>query len=105
MSISLPYPTPTLVNVSQLRLAPNTSLNQLREQEERNALCGYNRCNLYIYHIGCCGPGSVVGIPTGYGLDGPGIECRRDRDFPDLSRPVLGPTQTPVQSVPGLSRG
>ena len=22
-----------------------------------------------------CGPGSVVGIATGYGLDGPGIEC------------------------------
>jgi len=23
-----------------------------------------------------CGPGSVVGIATGYGLDGPGIESR-----------------------------
>jgi len=23
-----------------------------------------------------CGPGSSVGIPTGYGLDGPGIESR-----------------------------
>ena len=22
-----------------------------------------------------CGPGSVIGIATGYGLDGPGIEC------------------------------
>jgi len=27
------------------------------------------------------GPGSVVGIVTGYGLDGPGIESRWGRDF------------------------
>ena len=36
--------------------------------------------------------GSVVGIATGYGLDGPGIESRWGRDFPHLSRPALGPT-------------
>jgi hypothetical protein len=28
------------------------------------------------------GLGSVVGIATGYGLDGPGIESRWKRDFP-----------------------
>jgi len=43
------------------------------------------------------GPGSVVGIATGYGLDGPGIEPRWGRDFPHLFRPALGPTQPPVQ--------
>ena len=51
------------------------------------------------------GPGSSVGIATGYGLDGPGIETRWGEDFPHLSRPALGATQPPVQWVPGLSRG
>jgi hypothetical protein len=51
-----------------------------------------------------CWPGSSFSIATGYGLDGPGIESRWGRDFPHLSRPALGPTQPPVQWVPGLSR-
>ena len=49
--------------------------------------------------------GSVVGIATAYGLDGPGIESQWWRDFPHQSRPGLRPTQPPAQWVPGLSRG
>jgi hypothetical protein len=51
------------------------------------------------------GPGSSVGTATGYGLGGPVIESRWGRDFPHLSRPVLAPTQTTVQWVPGLYQG
>jgi len=51
------------------------------------------------------GQGSSVGIATGYGLDGRGIESRWERDFPHLSRPALRSTQPPVQWVPRLSRG
>jgi hypothetical protein len=50
------------------------------------------------------GRDSSVGIATRYGMDGPGIESRWGRDFPQPSRPALGPTQPPVQRVPGLFR-
>ena len=59
-----------------------------------------NNFNPLFYKV--VGRGSSVSTATGYGLDGPGIESRRGRDFPDMSRPVLGPTQPPIQRVTGL---
>jgi len=49
------------------------------------------------------GPGSSVGITTGYWLDGPGSNPGEDEIFRP-SRPALGPTQPPVKWVPSLSQ-
>ena len=64
---------------------------------------GYRCLLLYLY---CTqwGPDSSVGIVTDYGLDGPGSNPGGDEIF-RASRLALGPTQPPVQWVPGLSRG
>jgi len=40
-----------------------------------------------------------------YVLDGPEIESRWRRDFPNLSKPALVPTQPPVQWLLGLLLG
>ena len=48
---------------------------------------------------------SSVGIATRYGLDGPGIESRWMPCIPHPYRPVLRPTQPPVQWVAGLFPG
>ena len=40
---------------------------------------------------------SSVGMATRYGMDGPEIESRWGRDFPQPSRPALGPTQPPIR--------
>jgi hypothetical protein len=54
--------------------------------------------------------GSSVNIVSGYGLDDRAVEVRSAAEARDfflwpLSRPALGPTQLPVQWVPGVKRG
>jgi len=49
------------------------------------------------------GPGSSVGIATGYGLDGPGLNSGGDEIFRP-SRPILEPTWPPVKRVPGYRK-
>ena len=51
------------------------------------------------------GRDSFVGISTHHRMEGPGIESRWRRDFLRKSIPALGPTQPPIQWVPGLSSG
>ena len=58
----------------------------------------------YFLIISVSGPGSSVGIATGYGLDGPRSNPGGDEIFRP-SRPAVGPTQPPVKWVPGLSQG
>jgi len=50
----------------------------------------------------CCVPVSSVGIASEYGLGGPGSNPGGDEIFRP-SRPALGPNQSPVKWVPGLS--
>ena len=54
---------------------------------------------------GCGGGGSVFGIAKRYGLDGQGIESQWGRYLPHRSRLALGPTQPPIQWVPGVIHG
>ena len=74
---------------------------QSTQTQYRNSI----RSLLFLLHVLVGGRDSSVGIATGYGLEGPGIESRWGRDFPHPSRPALGPTQPPVQWVPGRFPG
>jgi hypothetical protein len=51
------------------------------------------------------GRDSSVGIATGYGLDGPGIDSWWGRDFLHQSRSTLGLTQPPTQMGIGSFSG
>jgi hypothetical protein len=53
----------------------------------------------------CLGRDSVVGIAIRTVLEGPESIPGEGLDVPQLSRPALGPTQSPIQGVPGLSSG
>ena len=63
--------------------------------------CGADKAAFYTQYI-YVGRDSSVSIATRYGLEGPGVESRWGRDFLHPFRPDLGPTQPPMQWVPGL---
>jgi len=59
----------------------------------------------YFYYIhSTVGRDSSISMATCYRLDGPGIKPPWGREFLHLSRLALGPTQPPIQWVPGLTR-
>jgi len=75
-----------------------------------SCICWCYKSYLLLCFRSLVGRDSSVDTVTRYGLDGLGIESRwmgrgGGRDFPHPSRPVLGPTQPPIQWVPGLSPG
>jgi len=71
---------------------------------------GFMITELHGRKVKVVGRDSSVGIATGYGLNGAGIQSRLGRDFPNLSRPAMGPTQSHVRTmgtgyVPGVNSG
>ena len=54
-----------------------------------------------------CGPGSILHIATGYGLDGPGIESRWGAKFyaPVQTGPGVHPASCTMGSFPGIKSG
>ena len=65
--------------------------------------------NFIRFSITSCGPGSVVGIATAYGLECPGVECRWGRYFfaPVQTGPEAHPASCTVGtwSFPGVRCG
>jgi hypothetical protein len=55
--------------------------------------------------IQSCGPGSVLGTATGYGLDGPGIHSRWGRDFSAPVQTGPGACTLGTGSFPGVKSG
>ena len=81
--------------------------NENYEWLKLHCLC--NVQEISVLYIVYCGPGSSVGIATGYGLNGPGIESRRGAGF---SAPVqTGRGAHPAsctmgtESFPGVKSG
>jgi hypothetical protein len=74
-----------------------------RVTQQRLSLLGVLQRFAHV-HDEFVGRDSSVGTATRYGLDGPWIEFRWGRDFPNPSRPALGSAQLPIHWVPGVKR-
>ena len=71
----------------------------------------FKKCLVFCYYVKCVGFFQYVGrvaqsvYPLATGSTVRGSNPGAGRGFLHLYRPAMGPTQPPVQWVPGLSRG
>jgi hypothetical protein len=92
------------VHVAQRTLRVSVTKDQPTDAlKEVTAVCSKTTDSNGIHRVG---RDSSVGRATRYGLDGPGIESRRGRDFSHPSRSALRPTcyTMGTGSFPGVKR-
>jgi hypothetical protein len=96
---------PTL-NEQQIKLTRHHCTTGIEKQNASLAMSGWKqfqyKTQFLWWYFGINRPSrySAVGIATRYGLEGPGIESRRRRNFSHPYGPAVWPTQLPVQWVP-----
>ena len=101
----------TLLPETESWLNPTVCLS-VSENWNVSFLCGESNSDFFVvqpvfYSVDLLrmGRDSSADIAARYGLDGPGIESRRRRDFPHPSRPKLVLTKPPIQWVLGAFAG
>jgi len=62
--------------MQQANISGNISSYVYKVKKQDHSLYTMQSSNIFMYFIQFCGPGSIVSIATGYGLDGPGIESQ-----------------------------
>ena len=81
---------PLLIIFPPCSIPYHTRLHLMRKSQKCYIVL--SKPSVFMSHaIPYCGPGSIVGIVTSYGLDSVGIKSRWEQDFLHLSRLALGP--------------
>jgi hypothetical protein len=94
----IPWTRLIIINIQQhIQTQPSAAATMYKHFQASPISMDVGHSIFSLVHLHICQLGSVVGIVTGYGLDGPGIRSWWGLGFPHLSRLALGPTQPPVQ--------
>jgi hypothetical protein len=98
----------TQIPQNKIRLIDNTLTTKEKKKEKRKAGCNLEKLIVLSYNLNCRSRDSSVGIATGYGLDDRGVRVSpgKVKNFllSTSSRMALGPTQPPIEWVPGVKR-